>query len=385
MALSLIGESAAAQATTRPGWLPRRVEIRGEITAAQRATALARLEAIERILRQVPEIANPKGFEILPVFQGGSFQLGATGTPVPGSVIEYRLMLYFFAPSKKIAGEGCTCLWVSVNAPTVAGPGGRDAQGRVIYVERERGAPRPPALQVYGTLSEEGLKSSTHLLFASADAHAWSTVSRQEYYDAMRFEMEGKGGEKLAAFRASLTKTPYDAWMEGAADRKEIREQQVASAERSRSAAEVEKFRALLEQTERDVAAQFKASEAGDRERGQAALTASHDRASAFATELAAMTPAERAMPAIIDNALTEGPIATGNRMSSVDSPKAWRVLTPNYDFWRGRTSPVDVRSVTVNIEAVGTGLTPALYPVLLQVNRTLDWAAFNRMLATPR
>lgn len=374
--------SAGAQSASRPGWLPRQVNIRS-VTPAQRATAIARLEAVERLLLKVPGLAEPKGFEILPKFHGGSRQIGPSDTPLPNSVVEYTLTLMFFAPSKKIAGEGCDCLWVTINRQAPSGL--RDATGRTIYIETERGAPVPPALQVYRALSEERITSSTSLLFASADALPWTIVSRQEAYDAVRFDWEGVHGEKMAEFRASLSKSRYQVWMEGAEERNKQREQTVATAARIRGAAEADEFQRSIEKTDREVTEQLKADESEDRERNQATLAASYSRTKALATELAAMTAAERAMPALVDYALTEGPIATGWRMTSVDTPKSWRLLAPNYDFWRARASVVEVRNVEVTIAASGTGLSPAVHPVLLQAFRTLDWAGFNRLLAEPR
>jgi hypothetical protein len=60
-------------------------------------------------------------------------------------------------------------------------------------------------------------------------------------------------------------------------------------------------------------------------------------------------------------------------------------VLTPNYDFWRARRSPVDVRSINVHIGIAGTGLYPNVRNALLQTFRKLDWAAFNQLLDAPR
>jgi len=66
-----------------PGWLPREL--------------------------QIPELANPEGFEIEPAFYGGN-DPGATGR-----VIGSRFTLMFYAPSRKIAGEGNDCIRVNLN------------------------------------------------------------------------------------------------------------------------------------------------------------------------------------------------------------------------------------------------------------------------------
>jgi hypothetical protein len=97
------------------------------------------------------------------------------------------------------------------------------------------------------------------------------------------------------------------------------------------------------------------------------------------------MTPEERRMPTYINNALDEGPIATGWRLTSDSMPPAWRVLTPNYDFWRARRSPAEAHSINVHIGISGTGLRPNVRNALLQAFKKLDWAAINGLLDAPR
>ena len=91
--------SAAAAANAQNVWRPRSVNLVSEMTGANRAAAIARLEALERIFRQVPELAHPNGFEIQPRFTGGGrLSLGQDESVQRGYVREYRLILYFFTP-----------------------------------------------------------------------------------------------------------------------------------------------------------------------------------------------------------------------------------------------------------------------------------------------
>ena len=108
----------ATRATQSPGrWLPRDVRpFTGGLTPAQRAEAMATLEKIERIIKQVPEVATPVGYEILPVFSGGGRQQGTDGRELPGSVVAYGFGLMHFRPTRAIAGEGSVCLGVRINA-----------------------------------------------------------------------------------------------------------------------------------------------------------------------------------------------------------------------------------------------------------------------------
>ena len=54
----------ASTAHAQTGWLPRTVALGPYLVGENRTVALARLESIERLLKQVPEPAHPVGFEI---------------------------------------------------------------------------------------------------------------------------------------------------------------------------------------------------------------------------------------------------------------------------------------------------------------------------------
>src|SRR5678816_474669 len=68
--LVLLSSLATSALSAQTGWLPRAVEMGPNLTGANRAAAIARLESIERLLKQVPELAHPEGFEIRPFFTG---------------------------------------------------------------------------------------------------------------------------------------------------------------------------------------------------------------------------------------------------------------------------------------------------------------------------
>src|SRR5689334_14672387 len=78
-------QDRAAKDAARPGWMPRRINIGGtQLTAADRAAAIAKLEAIERVMLRVPELAHPDGFYVEPQFGGGgqATDLGAGAPPL---------------------------------------------------------------------------------------------------------------------------------------------------------------------------------------------------------------------------------------------------------------------------------------------------------------
>jgi hypothetical protein len=405
--LALVAAVAFAQTvsgqTARSGWLPRQERLAAELTAAQRAEALAVVDRIVRVFQRVPELANPSGFEIQPTVSGGVRPLGPDGQVKDQSVMEYVLTLSIYRPSKVVAGEGCGCIEIRINQYPAAEL--RDASGRPIYVESPRarepvGSPEekadifyqvPVALQVYGELwgpkrditPGRPERSGASVLLVGDGELPWLPVSRETFYEAARIEREGKDGRKQDGMRAGLAKTPYEHWIAEAPQRKEIRDGQLAAARRSLSAAEYEKFRQTIEDTDRQVAEQLRKQDAVDRETNRTSVNKMNTARDAFQIELDRMTPDERRMPTYINDGLTEGPIATGRRIVSNPAPPAWRVFTPNENFFRARRSPVEVRSIRVHIGISGTGLVPSVRNALLKTFQTLDWGAI-KALAEP-
>jgi hypothetical protein len=394
IALPMQGSAQRGSATAAArGWLPREVHAITSVTPAQRTAAVATLDAIERIVKQVPELATPQGFEIVPIVAGGARRRDADENDVPNTVIEYSLALAFYAPSRAAAGEGRSCLVATVN-PRQHGTM-RDRRGRLIYIEGDRGKPStnptisdsrvPNATVVYGELwNVPRERSGVEVMFARAGDLPWTPVSRDAFYEAALIDLEGVNGEKLAAVRDSLAKTPYQEWMDQAAQRRKERETTLAQLAGIMPAAEIEKTRQALEASERDVTARLKQDEEQHRQRNGDALRMAAALPAKIRAELAAMTPAERAMPAYINNALDQGPVATGSRLTTNESPPAWRVLTPNFEFWRTRRSPVEVHSLNVQISISGTCLTPNIQQALWRTYHSLDWAALKALVEQP-
>jgi hypothetical protein len=139
---------------------------------------------------------------------------------------------------------------------------------------------------------------------------------------------------------------------------------------------------------ERQTAETLKAQEADEREHNKQALAQFASVGDAMRAELDSMTPAERNMPAIIDSTGGGRLNATTQAMADRDSPTMWQVLTPNYDFWRARKSPVEVHSIVVYIGG-GAGIKvedqEMIHNALLQTFKKLDWAALNKLLDVPR
>lgn len=382
-------------AAARGRWLPREVRPFTNVTAAQQAEAIAVLDRIERILEQVPELANPEGYEIRPGISGGVRQQGADGRELPGTVVEYGLGLMFFVPSRAIAGEGSYCISVVVNGRQSGNL--RDEAGREIYIENERGKPstnpnisdsRVPrkATQVYGELwNVRRERSIADVLFVTAGELPWKPVSREEYYRAVMFDIEGANGEKLAPMREGLKTTPYQQWMEGAAQRKAEREAALAQLKGIIPDSAIENVRQIQESTEREVTEKLKQEEAMHREQNTEAYAKSFAYRDSMLAELARMAPEERRMPAYISKTTAQGPRATGWNLTTDSTPPNWRVLTPNFDFYRMRRSPVEVRSINVHVSMTLSCLAPQIQQMLWKLYHTLDWAAINDLLEEPR
>lgn len=382
--------SAAAQqaqpAPPRPGWLPAQYQWDGGMSAAHRATAMTVLREFERLLLDIPELARPNGFQIEPAFAGGYRPMGPNDRVLPNSIVRYNYGLMMFAPTKAIAGEGRVCVSVIVNddPPTEKH---RGDNGLKLYIQSELfGKTVPHATEVHGELwNVPGERSFVDVVFVSAGELPWRTVTREELINALIFEAEGKDGTTKSELDATFSKTPYQEWMEGAAERKRTNEQTLRDAATIQSPAEVAKLRKTLEDTERDVTERLRQSEAEDRKRMADARAGVSEYGDSLRAVLARMTPAERRIPALVDNTLTEGPLVAGYRLTADPAPPAWQIRTPNYAFWRFRRSPVEVRSIRVSIGMSGTCLKPEIQRALLQTFQKLDWAAFHQRLDIPR
>jgi hypothetical protein len=348
---------------------------------------MATLGEIERILWKVPELAQPKGFEILKAAQGG----GPPWHPdrrLPGfedakSILEQTFQLWFFAPSKAIAGEGSTCIEVRVNRPLI-GEGvtsqAIDEAGRIIIVEQRIGEPIiPGATILHGGLrwdTPTADRRSAYVTFSSRGVFPWRPVTREEWLRWWIYHAEGTDyGIDERAARKSLEKTTYDRWIEETAARKKDRDAVIAGIAQAQGRAAAEEQRKALEQTEREVTERLRAEDAEERKRNQEVLSGP-SQGDQFRARIAAMSPAERAAPALAEYNTTE--------FAAPDNPEGHRVLTPDPEFWRVRRSRVEVHTITVAFHAHLTCGVPAVRDALWKAYQTLDWAAIKRIVDRP-
>jgi hypothetical protein len=360
-------------------WLPPAVDMGTTLTAANRATALTRLQAIERLVKQVPELSHPDGFEVTSGFSTASRRRGQGNSVHPEYVMEYRLSIKFYYPKRQPLTDPNAYILFVVNGNE--GSSDVDAQGRNIILEEARWPRWPFSTITYGA-SPSGTFHPDEIFQATAWFTAggelpWRPVSREDYYNWLLFSAEGKNGEKVAEFKKFTEKTPYEHWLEEAPKRKAEREEALKAIQRV-NPTEAVKLRKVMEDAEREAGENFKKSESSDREQFKTALKANDD----IRAELNRMTPAQRRLPAIIDTdpARREW-IATGASMRDTDleSVTVHRILTPNYDFWRARKSPVEVRTIAVNV--VATDAPPTLLNVVYQMYKKFDWRGLAAMV----
>ncbi|MBV6520196.1 MAG: hypothetical protein MNPFHGCM_00301 [Gemmatimonadaceae bacterium] len=90
-------------------------------------------------------------------------------------------------------------------------------------------------------------------------------------------------------------------------------------------------------------------------------------------------------MPALVNNALAEGPLVAGYRLASDETPPSQRVLTPAYYEWCARRSPIEVRGIRVTFVLSGTCLRPAVQRAVHGAARRMDWQGIRAMVDAVR
>jgi hypothetical protein len=383
--LSLVSCLTASAVAAQTGWLPRTVDMGPNLTGANRAAAIARLESIERLLKQVPELAHPEGFEIRPFFSGGRSRTGLNQSEHTDYAVQYIYRITFFVPKLAPDVSATGTILFAINADENMGHGDVvDSRGGEIFIEQPRWPLIPFSVATYGVSASGTLQAgedfSLWAWFTPGGELPWRAVSREDYYNGLLASIEGKNGESRAALEELTEKTPYQRWLEEAPKRKAEREEILKTLAQVQPPAEVAKLRKEMEDAERDAGEQFKKNENDDRERDSSMYKFADD----IRAELNRMSPAQRKLPAISDSdpARTEWK-ATGSSMRDRDTLAATvsRVLTPNYDFWRARKSLAEVRTINVYFE--GSPAPPVLNAIYQTVKK-FDWRALAALVDQP-
>ena len=205
-AMMLLFCATVSTANAQNRWLPRYVDMStgSNITGANRTAAIAVLEAIERLVKQVPELAHPDGFEIGTSFTAASKRRGQGDSQHPEYVTEYRLHISFYYPKYVRLTDPSADILFAVNADDNAA-GWLDAQGRHVFVEEGRWPKWPYSIVTYGS-SPSGTLQAGEIFQATAWFTAggffpWIPMSREDYYNAVILSAEGKNGEQRAALK----------------------------------------------------------------------------------------------------------------------------------------------------------------------------------------
>jgi hypothetical protein len=355
----LRGQSAMKTAPKPEGWLDRRTNLTktSGLSAADHAIIDANMLFVEGLVRRISGYAKPRGFELGPWW---SYAI-QPDDPLKSYSTDFTV----FIPSRAANpdGNGGFGILFNPNFRVIADVSVADEEnGGTLYIERERSAPVHGSTITYGVFDVENTPEF-RVLFTSNNELPMLAVTREEYLRAMIFTLEGKDQEKLKAHKAAFAKTPYETWMEGAAERRQIRETVVAGIADKAQAA---KTRAELEASERKTTEAIKKDEPNFRDMAREAqkMAAPGD---PFRAQLAAMSRAERASPAWLSLNDLVPPGTLGARA----------VIRENPAFYRKRPSPAAPRAIMVilpKLEEVAMG-------AQRQLERELDWAALKGRL----
>jgi hypothetical protein len=322
-----------------------------KFTAAEMTTTVNRLKEIERIVLQIPELANPDGFEIAPGFHGGGHPEST------GGAIASNYDMMFFSPSKKIAGEGNNCISISINYLHGANKlPYSDARGD-IHLEHDLGPLPPGATRAWQTLSPTE-RSWTYVLFSPDGKSPWLPVTREAYFKAMIEYAEGKDGEVLAKLRRARSETGYQRWLANTAERKAMWEATAAALPPGEAA----KVRQQFAQVERETTENLKTGESGELEEIDANLARITQEAARWRARIAAMSPSERSAPAWLDRM-----DASGQSFLEPNSPLSLQVVQEDPGYFKARGSRIEVRNIVVRFSASLTCQRPAIHKAVWQ------------------
>lgn len=328
-------------------------------TAAERASMDPHLEATEALVRKT-SYGMPRGFTIRPAWTYGD-------KPDARMLRQFGFAAVVFLECNRFDEHGSDFTvefnprpreWTANSLP--------DENDDTLYVEFPHSEPLHGAIATFGHL-EEPNGIGLRILFSSTGEPPMLPVTREEYLRAVILSIEGKNQATLKATLAHLATTDYERWLEDAPVRKRGNDEilrGVATVDPSK----VAQVRADLEKVERESEAMHRKNDAAqrvERDKMIAAIRAPGDRIRA---QIAAMTPADRAVPAWITD-LTE--------LVAPGTPQAHAIVRRNPDFFRPRTSQTEVRLMLV----VVPNAWPEMRERHLQMYREFDWAALKRQL----
>lgn len=372
---------AAAKRTERPGWLPRTdttsTGVDQAMTAAERAIVEARFAAYERLFATPDSLARPQGFVVWHNV-GGGVRDGLDAVPRFGYAI-------FVGPVKRedtpvlsaLENPAARHVWTVANGP----PTFADADGD-IYAERPKRAAQsemPPTAVVYDGLqfdkpTRARLNTASVLLTANGEL-PWSDVPRERVLRILIADAERvfKVAEEQAA------ETSYQQWLREAPRRQKDREEilvGIAFVDKT----QVPHVRENLERADREAGESYRKSEAAEREVATRSLDFAKARLTAVRAQFAAMSPAERAMPAWIQLEMT-GANAGTYAFASPGTPGFEHLIADKSGYYRFTGSRVQLRALLLSFRIKEVAREEQLDPPVIDSYKAFDWMAAARLL----
>jgi hypothetical protein len=370
--LTALGSAAGATGTLKAQdqcrldelteWRPRvAAYLEDGLRAADRAVIESTLGPVEALVRKTA-YGTPRGFWVRPWW-------GHVNRPDASRLLPYNLAISTFlrcnksdehAPAMEFIFNPNPQSWSEGDRPM------RDEHGDGLYFNRVRTETLFGATATYGHFEEENT-SGLAVLFTAGGVSPTIPVAREAYLRAMIFTLEGKDQAKVKEAVAFASKTQYQRWTDGAAQRKKDREQILAGIA-TVDPSQVPKVRADLEKTEREGEASLKKSEAAEREVLDQAIANATAPGDKLRAQIAAMSPEERASPAFV----------FGNQeLVPAGTPNAMAVVRVDPAFYRASGSSFEARAVLV--------LMPNAYEEVKaqhsQLYRDFDWAALKALV----
>jgi len=243
----------------------------------------------------------------------------------------------------------------------------------MIWEELPRNAVQPgmpPGTVVYQRLVAD-TPSLTQVLLVPPGESPMIPVSRERFLNAEIARYAPADSEVVRA----LSETAWERWVADSPRRKELRDGTVARLARTDPEAAA-KLKATLEEAERDAGTRLKAMEAGERE-WKDRVAAEPTIRQTLISRLESMSPAERALPAVL---ALEGPWV----LVPPGTPDGRRLVALNPAFYRSRGNVTAVRAIGVCFEQSAPNdhhNSTGVYRAVWQVYRTLDWGALARLI----
>jgi len=365
-----------------PGWLPWYSSLStGGLTAAERTAIATRAGDYQRLFVTRDSLARPQGgFTVEPMYNGG------LGPPGHLGGFGYNLIFFNFIAKAGESHEGTTQLWASENprAHSVwildsGPPDFKDGQG-AIYRERPKGSPlpgMPPTAFVFDALkfepSSQARENHIQVLLTADGELPWSDVSRERMLNLFIAEADAA----VKKDQQALSQTTYQRWLSDAPRRRQETEQAlvaIAAIDKTQVATVKEQ----MESSEQATGESLRENDAMERAQWGQALAADTARLTQRRSELAAMSPADRAAAAWVGG--NEAVI----RFTAPGAPGSYHLIADKPDYYRIKGSRLEVRSLMIGFRLTDAKPgSPGEWGdrAVTDSYKAFDWAAAARML----